>query len=102
IPTGIAPRGVFHGPPSSFDAAVHPAASRVPTALPRDFRARIGRAIETHAATAHKSFVRHDIVCALRGVFFTIRNASMRLNRNRKQSRTSCATPSGRLVAHFF
>ncbi|HHT8899009.1 TPA: hypothetical protein ACT5B8_001718 [Burkholderia cenocepacia] len=69
---------------------------------PSAFRPDIERAIETRAATAHQSWGRHDIVCALCGVCFVIRNAPAELNRKKKQLNASCATLPNRRPAHFF
>ncbi|AZQ54101.1 hypothetical protein D5R55_24400 [Burkholderia cenocepacia] len=48
-------------------------------------RIEFERPIETHAATAHQSSGKHDIVCALCGVCFAIGNAEARLNRMKNQ-----------------
>ncbi|WJN73945.1 hypothetical protein OH687_26905 [Burkholderia anthina] len=71
------------GPPSMMRRVVmHGGCGRLASLASR---AEIERAIETHAATAHQSCGRHDIVCALCGVCFVICNEPTELNRTKKQ-----------------
>ncbi|MEK6358193.1 MAG: hypothetical protein V4765_02375, partial [Burkholderia cenocepacia] len=83
--TGIAPHGVLRTAPPSFDGALHRGQQGCGCLSSSASLPDIERAIETHAATAHQSAGRHDIVCALCGVCFVIRNEPTGLNQTKQQ-----------------